>query len=47
MCGEGQRDRERETAADPVLSVEVNVGLDLKTLRSRPELNPRVGGLTD
>lgn len=41
MYGEGQR--ERDSKADPVL----NVGLDLRTLGSRPELKPRVRCLTD
>ena len=32
---EGQTQRERESQADPVLSVEPNLGLDLMTLRSQ------------
>ena len=43
----GQRERERKTPADASLSLEPNVGLDLKTLRSWPELKPRVGRSID
>ena len=42
-----QRKRERETQADSVLSVEPNTGLDLMTLRSWPELIPRIRRSTD
>jgi len=41
--GEEQREMERETQADSVLSSELNAGLHLTTLRSRLELKPRVG----
>ena len=44
---EGQRERERESEADFILSAEPNVGLDLMTLRSPPEWKPRVGCLTN
>jgi len=44
---EGQRERERETLADSVLSAEPGMGLDLGILRSGPELKPRVRHLTD
>ena len=37
---EGERERERESQADPVLSAECDVGLDLATMRSQPELKP-------
>ena len=43
---EGQREREREIQADSMLSAEPDMGLDLKTLRSGPELKSRVGHLT-
>ena len=39
---EGQRERERETQADSMLSVEPNAGLYLTTLRSPLESKPRV-----
>jgi len=39
---EGQREREREFQADSMLSMEPDMGLDLTTLRSRPELKPNV-----
>lgn len=42
-----EEQREGETLADFVLSTEPDVGCDLMTLRSRPELKPRVGRLTD
>ena len=41
--GEG----ERESQADSLLSTELDVGLHLMTLRSQPELKPRVHRLTD
>ena len=37
---------EREFSADSPLSTELDVGVDLMTLRSRPEPKPRVGCLT-
>ena len=42
---EGQR--ERESQADSMLSVKPSAGLNLMTLRSQPELKPRLGRLTD
>ena len=52
-----EREREREQAggaegdgessADATLSTEADVRLYLRTLRSWPELKPRVRGLTD
>ena len=46
---EGQRkmERENESQADSLLSAEQNMGLHLRTLRSRPEPKSRVGCLTD
>ena len=44
---EGQRKRERESQADSILSMEPNIVLDLTTLKSQPELKPRVGHLTN
>ena len=43
----GQREREGESQADSLLSVETDVGLDLMSLRSGSELKLRVGGLTN
>ena len=43
---QGGRSRRRGTA-DSTLSMEPNVGLDPMTMRSGPELKPRVGHLTD
>ena len=40
--GEEEREGERESQAGSVLSMEPRVGLDLTTLRSRPELISRV-----
>jgi len=50
--GQGQRGRERKRERIPSrlcvgLSTEPDAGLDLTTLRSRPEQKPRVGRLTD
>ena len=42
---EGAAEGERE--ADSLLSTEPNTGLNLTTLRSRPEPKPRAGPLTD
>ena len=47
MSREGQREREREFYAGSIPSTECDVGLDLTTLRSRPELESRVRHLTD
>ena len=47
MCGEGQRDRERESQADSTPSGESNMGLDPMTPRSCPELKPRFRHPTD
>jgi len=44
---EGQGEKERESQADSALGAEPTVGLSLTTLRSQPELKPRVGRLTD
>ena len=44
MGGEGQKEREKETQAASVLSMEPD---DLRTLRSRPKLKPRDGHLTN
>lgn len=40
---EGQMERERKSQADSILSVEPNVGLDLKIKRLQFDLKPRVG----
>ena len=40
-------EKERETQADSALSTEPNSGLNLRTLRSQPELKPRVRCLTN
>lgn len=40
--GGGSREKERENQADPTLSTEPYLGFDLRTVRSQPELNPRV-----
>ena len=45
--GEGEEEKERWSQADSVLSAEPDVGLDLVTLRSPPELKPRVRHLTN
>ena len=42
----GHSEREREFQADATLSIEPDTGLNLMTLRSRPELKPRVRSLT-
>lgn len=42
MSQEGQREREKETLADSVLSTEPDGGLCFTTLRSPPKLEPRV-----
>ena len=39
---ERQRERERESEADSMLSTEPDIGLNVMTLRSQPELKPRV-----
>lgn len=39
--------RERESGADPALSVEPDAGLDLTTPKSGPGPKPRVGRLAD
>ena len=44
---EGWKERETEPQADFLLSMEPKRVLDLMTLRSWPELKPRVGCLTD
>ena len=44
---EEQKERERESEADSVLSIERPMGLSLMTQRSPPELNPRVRCPTD
>jgi len=45
--GEAEGEGERESQADSTLSAEPDVGLDLMTLRSWPELKSRVGRSTD
>jgi len=49
--GEGQREREGHAdsplSAEPDMGQEPDVGLDPTTLRSRPELKPRISCLTD
>lgn len=47
--GEGQRRKEREIESEThsVLSVKPDTDLDLNTVKSQPELQPRVGCLTD
>ena len=45
--GGAEGDRERESQADSVLNIELMGGLDLKTLRSWPELKLRVRGLAN
>ena len=45
--GRGGAEGERESPADSPLSMELNMGSDLMTLRSRPELKPRVRRLTE
>ena len=48
MNGVGRdRERSRKSEADSMLSMELDLGLDLTTLRSWTELKPRVGCLTD
>ena len=44
---EGQEEREKEPEADSTLTMEPNTGLDLMTLKSWPELKPRVRSLTN
>ena len=44
---EGQREKERKSQADSALSGEPGMEFDLMTLRSGPELQPRVIHLTD
>ena len=39
--GEGQRERERESQVDSLLSMEPNAGFELTTLRSLPELETK------
>lgn len=41
--GRGRGRGRRESPADSVLCMEPDVGLDRTTLRSQPELRPRVG----
>ena len=43
---EGQREREKVSQEDSTLSDEPDMGLDFMTLRSWPELKPRVRGST-
>ena len=43
----GEEREERESQADSLLNAEPDAGLELTTLRSRPELKPRVGHLMD
>ena len=43
----GEGEEERESQVDSPLSAESNTGKDFMTQRSRPELKPRVGCLTD
>ena len=45
--GGWHRERERESEANSILSTEPHLGLHPMALRSRPELKPRVGHLTD
>ena len=45
--GMGRGQRERENQADSKPSVEPNTGLQFMTLRSWPELKPRIGCLTE
>jgi len=45
--GEEEGKGEKESQADALLRVQPHVGLDLKTLRSGPEPESRVGRLTD
>ena len=44
---EGQREKDRESQVNSVLSVEPHLDIDLLTLKSEPELKPRDGYLTD
>ena len=43
MAGGGQRQRDKQT----VLSIESEMGLNLRTMRSSPEAKSRVGNLTE
>lgn len=43
----GRGPKGRESQADAMLSMEPDAGLSLTTVKSRPELKPRVGGLAD
>ena len=45
--GGAEREREKESQADSTLSMELNAGLDLTTLRSGPEPKSRVRCSTD
>ena len=42
-----EREWRKESAVDPALTTDPDVGLDPMTVRSWPELEPRVWGLTD
>jgi len=45
--GEAEEEGERESHADSLLSAEPHTTIDLRTLRSWPELKSRVRCLTD
>ena len=47
VCASGGMDRGRDSQPHSLLSVDPDVGLNLITLRSRPELKPRVRHPTD
>lgn len=42
-----REEQRRESQADSPLSVEPDAGLGLRTVRSQPELKPRVGHVTN
>ena len=46
VSGEGQGERERDSPADALLSMEPDAELDPTTMRSRAEPKPRVRHLT-
>ena len=47
MMEQRKKEREKKSLVDSLLSKEMDEGLDLRTLRSRPELKSRIGCLTD
>ena len=45
--GQGGRKGVRESQADSPVSMETDMGLDPKTLKSQPKLKSRIGSLTN